>query len=65
MSFHPLPLNVVRLNCLIKPDPQILIFHRLARTRFPVIFFSIKNPFCNAVFHILTVAVQNHGTGFF
>ena len=64
VSTHPVPLDLMRAlrEHHIQRLPQIDIFNRLARGRFPTLGLPALHPFGNAFANVFTVHIDTHPT---
>ena len=60
MPLDPMPFDVLRRGGRIQPLPQILILDRLARGGAPAARLPVRQPFGDALQHVLRIGVQLH-----
>ena len=68
VSLHPVPVNLMSADSLIKLLPEIRICERSCfswRTTPPAQFLPIRDPFGNPLFQVLGIGIQVNLAGFF
>jgi len=60
MSLDPMPGDVVVSRLRIQKTPEIGIFDRLLIGRAPTFGLPVRDPLCDAVYHVATICIEIH-----
>lgn len=60
VSFHPVPLNLMARDFGVESLPEVDVLHGFAIGGAPIATLPLREPFENAVAHVLRIGIERH-----